>query len=42
MKTVNFKSFAKDVIQENELNYLKGGVNGAGDPIEDLIVPTRK
>ena len=39
MKTVDFKSFAKDVIQEKELNYLKGG---KGDPVEDLILPPRK
>jgi hypothetical protein len=39
MKTVDFKSFAKDAIQEKELNYLKGG---KGDPVEDLIVPPRK
>ena len=36
MKTVDFKSFAKDAIQENELNYLKGG---KGDPVDDLITP---
>ena len=39
MKTVDFKSFAKDAIQEKELNYLKGG---KGDPVEDLILPPRK
>jgi len=42
MKTVNLKSFAKYAIQEKELNYLKGGVAGAGDPIEDLITPPRR
>ena len=41
MKTVNFKSFAKDVIQEKELNYLKGG-NSKGDPVEDLLIPPRR
>ena len=40
MKTVNFKSFAKDAIQERELNYLKGG--SGGDPVDDLISPPRK
>ena len=39
MKTVDFKSFAKDAIQEKELNFLKGG---KGDPVEDLIHPPRK
>lgn len=42
MKTVNFKSFAKDAIQEQELNYLKGGVAGSDDPIHDLTVPPRR
>lgn len=37
MKTVDFKSFAKDAIKEVEMNYLKGGTNG--DPVEDLIHP---
>jgi len=40
MKTVNFKSFAQDKIQENELNYLKGGTTG--NPVEDLVHPPRK
>ena len=40
MKTVNFKSFAQDKIQENELNYLKGGA--AGNPVEDLIHPPKR
>jgi len=39
MKTVDFKSFAKDAIQEKELNYLKGG---KGDPVDDILVPPRK
>jgi len=37
MKTVNFELFAKDRIEENELNYLLGGImEGSGD---DIIVP---
>jgi hypothetical protein len=40
MKTVNFKSFAQDKLQENELNYLKGG--NSGEPVTDLIHPPRK
>jgi len=39
MKTVDFKRFEKDAIQEKELNYLKGG---KGDPVEDLLSPPRK
>ena len=39
MKTVDFKSFAKDAIQENELNYLKGG---KGDPVEDIVYPPKR
>ena len=38
MKTIDFKSFAKDAIKETELNYLKGGL-GKGDPVEDLVHP---
>jgi len=38
MKTVDFKSFAKDVIKETKLNYLKGGLT-KGDPVEDLVHP---
>ena len=38
MKTVDFKSFAKDAIKETELNYLKGGLT-KGDPVSDLIHP---
>jgi hypothetical protein len=41
MKTVDFKSFAKDVIQEKELNYLKGGFS-KGDPVDDLLVPPKR
>ena len=37
MKTVDFKSFAKDAIKKNELNYLKGG--RSADPVEDLVHP---
>ena len=37
MKTVNFKAFAKDKIEENALNFLKGG---AGD--NDILVPPKK
>ena len=39
MKTVHFELFAKDMIQEEELNYLVGGIEGAGD---DILVPPRK
>ena len=41
MKTVDFKSFAKDAIKETELNYLKGG-RVPHDPVEDLIHPPVK
>jgi len=37
MRTVDFKSFAKDAIKETELNYLKGGLKG--NPVEDLVHP---
>ena len=40
MKTVNFKAFAQDKLQENELNFLKGG--NAGNPVEDLLHPPKK
>ena len=40
MKTVNFESFAKDKIQEKELNFLKGG--GLGDPPPDILIPPRR
>ena len=38
MKTANFKSFAQDKLQENELNYLKGG----GEPVTDLVHPPKR
>ncbi len=40
MKTVNFESFAKDKIQEKELNYLKGGAYG--DPLSDILIPPKR
>ena len=40
MKTVDFKSFAKDAIKEMELNYLKGGIS-PHDP-DDLVHPPVK
>jgi hypothetical protein len=40
MKALNFAAFAKDKIQEKELNFLKGG--RGGDPIDDLIMPPKK
>ncbi len=41
MKTLNFKSFANDKIQEKELNFLKGGIvtNGSDD---DILIPPRR
>ena len=42
MKTVNFESFAKDKIQERELNFLKGGFTGSDDPVHDLLMPPKK
>jgi len=39
MKTLKFEKFAKDKIQEKELNYLKGGFGGAD---EDLIMPPKR
>jgi len=42
MKTVDFKSFAKDAIKETELNYLKGGLIAKGNPVEDLVHPPIK
>lgn len=39
MKTLNFELFAKDKIQEKELNFLKGGIVGADD---DILVPPRR
>jgi len=41
MKTVDFKSFAKDAIKEVELNYLKGGLM-PNNPVEDLVHPPTK
>ena len=40
MKTANFKSFAQDKLQENELNYLKGGIGG--EPVTDLVHPPKR
>jgi hypothetical protein len=42
MKTVSFEAFAKDKIQEKELNFLKGGVIGTGDPVSDVLNPPRR
>jgi hypothetical protein len=42
MKTVKFESFAKDKIQETELNFLKGGFFGTSDPVSDILNPPRK
>jgi len=39
MKTSRFEYFAKDKIQERELNYLKGGYSGAD---EDLLSPPKR
>jgi len=41
MKTLDFKSFAKDAIKETELNYLKGGLT-KGDPVDDMVHPPVK
>jgi hypothetical protein len=41
MKTVKFESFAKDKIQEKELNFLKGGIS-TNDPGADILNPPRK
>jgi len=41
MKTVNLASFAKDKIQENELNFLKGG-RMSNDPVDDLLTPPKR
>jgi hypothetical protein len=38
MKTVNFNTFAQDKIQENKMNFLKGG----GEPVTDLVHPPKK
>ena len=42
MKTLNFESFAKDKIQEKELNFLKGGFVGSDDPGADVLNPPRR
>jgi len=42
MKTLNFAKFAKDKIQEKELNSLIGGTIGSGDPINDLLAPPKR
>jgi len=42
MKTLDFKSFAKDAIKETELNHLKGGLRATGNPVEDLVHPPIK
>jgi hypothetical protein len=38
MKTVTFESFAQDKIQENELNFLKGGKVVS----DDILIPPKK
>jgi len=40
MKTVDFKTFAKDAIKKTELNYLKGGMR-PNDPSDLVHPPTR-
>ena len=40
MKTVNFNAFAKDIIQESELNFIKGGGHTSGD--DDILIPPKK
>jgi hypothetical protein len=42
MKTVNFSAFENDAIKKRDLNFLKGGKIGSGDPVEDLITPPRR
>ena len=41
MKTVNFESFAKDRIQEKELNFLKGGGSNGND-LPDILIPPKR
>lgn len=41
MKTVKFELFAKDKIQEKELNFLKGGTT-THDPVSDVLNPPRR
>jgi len=42
MKTVDLSAFEKDAIKERDLNFLKGGRIGSGDPVEDLLTPPRR
>jgi hypothetical protein len=42
MKTSNFELFAKDKIQQKELNFLKGGIGASDDPVHDLLNPPRR
>ena len=42
MKTLKFESFAKDKIQEKELNFLMGGRIGSDDPGADVLNPPRR
>jgi hypothetical protein len=40
MKTLKLEHFAKDRIQEKELNFIKGG--NSGDPLHDLLTPPKR
>ena len=42
MKTLKLEAFAKDRIQENELNLLKGGYVASVDPGADIVNPPRR
>ncbi len=42
MKTVNLTSFKNDKINEKELNFLKGGIIGSDDPVDDLLMPPQR
>ena len=42
MKTFKFESFAKDKLQEKELNFIKGGFVASDDPVHDLLTPPRR
>lgn len=42
MKTVRFDSFAKDKIQDKELNLLKGGLTPEDDWGADVLNPPRR
>ena len=42
MKTVNFELFAKDKIQEKDLNFLKGGIAATDDPGQDVLNPPKR